>query len=282
MTASEISRLIRKLYDLGIGSIRGNIAYAYWGRYPNFGDQLTPLLLRYYGFTPVYSHYEPKIKKVRKAAFVSVGTLLQNTPEDFSGIILGTGMDDVRKTFKKARILGVRGYLTKNNLGIKGDIVLGDPGLLVSFVYPKSVTKIYDLGIVPHFVDKKDPILSLWKKRFAERVTIIDVQRKSAEVISDIKQCKNVISSSLHGLVTADAFGIPNIMYVIRRNIAQCHDHKYRDYYSAMGRDLDLIEVDGTEPIDFFLSRVTEKSRSVELLKRDLHETYLNLVNYLD
>ncbi|MCF8383433.1 MAG: polysaccharide pyruvyl transferase family protein [Chlorobium sp.] len=224
----------------------------------------------------------PSIKNVRKAEFLSVGTLLQSTPDDFSGIILGAGMDDVCKTFKKARIQGVRGYLTKKNLGIRGDILLGDPGLLVAVVYPEPEPKKYELGIVPHFVDINDSIVSRWKKRFGERATIIDVRRKPANVIRDIKQCKNVISSSLHGLVTADAFGIPNIMYVIRRNISRRHDHKYRDYYSAMEKDLELIEVDGNEPIDYFLSRVTDKSSSVEPLKRDLHSAYLNLANYLD
>ncbi|UCG35111.1 MAG: polysaccharide pyruvyl transferase family protein, partial [Candidatus Omnitrophota bacterium] len=211
---------------MSIGAIRGNIVYAYWGTYPNFGDQLTPLLLRHYGYTPVYSHYKPIFKHVRKADFVSVGTLLGNTPEDFSGVILGTGMDDYQKTFKYATIVGVRGYLTKKNMLISDNILVGDPGLLVSYMYPKELPKKWDLGVVPHFVDKKDDIIEIWKKRFGSRVKIIDVQRKPGAVIKDIKRCRNIISSSLHGLIVADAFGIPNIMFVIRRNIPKYGDHK--------------------------------------------------------
>lgn len=280
MDASEIKKIASKLISMGIGSIRGNAVYAYWGAYLNFGDQLTPLLLKHYGFTPVYSSYKPSIKYVRKAEFVSVGTLLQNTPEDFSGVILGTGMDDVQKTFKKASVLGVRGYLTKKNLQITDDIVVGDPGLLVSYVYPEELQKKWDLGIVPHLFDKKDPIIETWKNRFGERARIIDVQRRPRDVIEDVKMCRSIISSSLHGLTVADTFAIPNIRFVIRRNYPERYDFKFRDYYSALGVSPELIEADGTETIDFFLSKVSVKRSNITALKEDLNTAYHNLKDH--
>lgn len=272
---------IDKLLSFGIGAIRNNMVCSYWGTHPNFGDQLTPLLLKYYGYTPVFSHYEPRLFFVPKAQFVSVGTLLQGTPEDFSGVILGSGMDNVRKRFKKATILGVRGYLTKRNLGITDDIILGDPGILVTYVYPKKLSKKWDLGIIPHLFDKGDEIVSGWEKRFGDRVKVIDVQRKPVVVIEEIKRCRNIVSSSLHGLVVADAFAIPNKRFVIRKNYPKKYDFKFFDYYSALDVEHSYIEVTGKEMIDIFLSVVSDEGHKVMYLKEKLHNAYQNLREYL-
>ena len=61
-----------KLPSLLIGKIKRNPVYAYWGKYPNFGDQLTPIILKYYGFTPIYSNYNPRFSFSHKAEFVCV------------------------------------------------------------------------------------------------------------------------------------------------------------------------------------------------------------------
>ena len=47
---------------------------AYWCRANNFGDWITPVLLRHYGFNPVYS-------TPAGAAIVSVGSILEVLPD---------------------------------------------------------------------------------------------------------------------------------------------------------------------------------------------------------
>ena len=215
-----------KLPKIIKGLCKRNLLFAYHGKYKNFGDQLTPVILDFYGFTTVFAHYKPKYYFSGKAQVVSVGTLLHNTPSDFTGVILGTGADDWPLSFPFADIFAVRGKLTQSNIGMANkEIVLGDPGLLVSYIYPKVEKIIYTLGIVPHFVDKNDAIIRNYEKKFGSLVKIIDVQRDPESVITDIKRCENIISSSLHGLIIADAYGIPNIMCVIRKNIPPVHDH---------------------------------------------------------
>lgn len=266
----RIKNRVSWLSNYCLGQIHGNIVRAYWAGENNFGDALTPILLRYYGYTPVRS-------STIKAEFVSVGTILDIIPDDFSGIILGAGMSNRKKFFYNAQVLGVRGYLTKENLGISKEIVIGDPGLLVSYIYPENFPAEWDLGIVPHMMDKKDKILKMWKNKFGDKVKIIDVTEKPSIVIENIKKCRNIISSSLHGLIVADAYSIPNIMFAIRSNRPEIFDYKYRDYYSSLGLDLKLIEVDGSESSDFLISKVINRAYYVTKVKDDLHKAYQNL-----
>ena len=243
--AGDMSFLLNKYLKIVKGKIKGNLIYAYYGKHVNFGDQLTPLILDYYGFTTVYAHYKPKYRFAGKAEIISVGTFLQNTPSDFDGIIIGTGNDDIQKTFQLADILSVRGKITQHNLGLENrEIALGDPGLLVSYLYPQIKQKKYKLGIIPHFFDKVDCKFNKYLNRFQQDVQIIDVQRHPEEVIDDIKQCENIISSSLHGLVVADSFNIPNIMFINNFTMPE-RGVKYKDYYSAFGICESYIELTG-------------------------------------
>jgi hypothetical protein len=82
---SDIPQALRA----GFGS---RLVTAYHGQYPNFGDQLTPLLLDHYGWRAVFRHYKPRFWPT-PPEIVSVGTLLQNTPREYDGLILGTGSD---------------------------------------------------------------------------------------------------------------------------------------------------------------------------------------------
>ena len=102
----------------------------------NAGDLVAPMLLKRYGFTPVFSHRN-------EARLFSCGSLLDRVPEDFSGFILGTGLmrGDVIKSLPHARILAVRGELTRNNIGAPKDTILGDPGLLVANYHAQEARK---------------------------------------------------------------------------------------------------------------------------------------------
>ncbi len=275
--------LCQKLPSIIKGKIKGNSIYAFWGKYPNFGDQLTPLILKKYGFTPIYSSYNPSFCFAKKAEFISAGTILGSTPTAFDGIILGSGLDDEKKQFPYAKILGVRGRLTQKNLGLENkDIILGDPGLLVSYFFPEAVPKKWLLGIIPHFVDKNDPIIDRWMQKFSPNANLIDVQGKPEIVINEIKMCENIISSSLHGLVVADSFGIPNVMFAIRKNIPKKLDYKYIDYYSALGIDLSVLEADGNETLEYIISRVSSKNEFVVPIKEKLHQSFLSLKHHLN
>lgn len=143
--------------------IMHNIVKVHWGRgLNNFGDCLSPDILKYYGLTPVY------VPNNRDADVLLAGTILQDVDESFKGYIIGTG-GLVRHSFKNATISAVRGKLTYNHLlnycNLK-NISYGDPGLLMSYIYPDEVKKKYDLGIIPHFVDWDTECTDAWRNSF--------------------------------------------------------------------------------------------------------------------
>ena len=114
--------------------------------------------------------------------------------------------------------------------------ILGDPGLLVSKIYPNNVQKKYKLGIIPHYSEKTDfnkQIIKLSQNDYK----IIDIQQDVKFVVEEICQCECILSSSLHGLIFADSYNIPNRQLIISDKLAG-GDYKFRDYYSAFGNKL--------------------------------------------
>ena len=146
----------------------------------------------------------------------------------------------------------VRGHLTLDalrNLGFVRDgqeIALGDPGLLFPRLLKGSVRKEHEVGVVPHYFDS-----AMGRKLVAALEGIgvhahfIDVTREDAiEVVREIGSCERILSSSLHGLITADAFLIPNRhicfsdLGVAKKGFpSDAALFKFKDYFSATGRD---------------------------------------------
>ncbi len=254
--------------------IRKNVVLVHWGRgLNNFGDCLSPDILKHYGLTPVFV---PQ----KKSDIVLAGSILQWIPSDFSGYIVGTGGDDKQYNFPNATILAVRGKLTLKNIqNKKSNIKLGDPGLLMSYVYPNKIKKKYRLGIIQHFVDSDTEVIRLWKKHFGKDVLFIDVLQSPSKVINEIKQCAAIASSSLHGLIIADAFHIPNVRFVDRKTMpTYFYDYKFDDYYSSLSVSNSLIEVDGSETVDFLIDSTTQKPiEKITKLQESLNSIMLEL-----
>lgn len=57
-------------------------------------------------------------------------------------------------------------------------------------------------------------------------------------VIDKIVQSRLIISSSLHGVILADAYGVPSVWY---RGLIESVDFKYKDYYASTGRWIEMI-----------------------------------------
>lgn len=242
--------------------ISHNLIHVHWGRgLNNFGDCLQPYIARHYGLLPVY------VTSQRKSDIILQGSILQTIPNDYKGYILGTGGDQFDYDFPFATVIGVRGKLSRSNLikfhPERGNVLLGDTGLLMAKVFPEQVKKIYNLGIILHFVDHNTEVAKKYKENFeSENVLFINVLESPAKVIKQIKQCKNIISSSLHGLIIADAFGIPNIRIVDRKTMpTPFYDYKFEDYYSSIDMKHDFIQVDGNESYELLLSECNIKNQ---------------------
>jgi hypothetical protein len=149
------------------------------------------------------------------------------------GFVWGSGfMFEKDKVNVNLTYCVVRGDLSKKRLDIKyQNLPTGDPGLLASIVYPRSRTKNQKIGVVPHFIDTDNKIF----KRFANdsRFMLIDAAAPPNVVAKKVSSCKLVLSSSLHGLIFADAYGIPNIHIEVSDKVAG-DGYKFKDYYSGI------------------------------------------------
>ncbi len=175
--------------------------------------------------------------------------------------VVGTGFiekeRDFEKTIRKLNILAIRGKLSLGRLINFNDVVfskpvLADLGILASKIYPiKNTNKIYDLGIIPHYNDKKSDFLfnniNLNKYNFK----FINVQQDCASFFSEINKCRCIFSSSLHGLIFADSYNIPNIQILLSDNVYG-NNYKFKDYYSA-------YNIDYPNPLDIRMQVITDE-----------------------
>jgi len=256
------------------GSIRGSLIKAYWGGGPqNLGDFLPPILLRYYGLSPIKT---PK-NNINSAEIITIGSILNWVSQDYSGYVVGSGlMYDVERRFPSAKILAVRGALTRDRIGAPEDTPLGDPGLLVPKIFKKRKTKKYTLGLIPHYVDKRDERLKDIFNRYPNEIKIIEIQQKPENAISDIDQCEFILSSSLHGLITADSLGIPGGWILLSDKVAG-EGFKFFDYSSALEMSIEPKFLTGNETLAELIGltrmvdeRVTEVQRNLDIVFKNL------------
>jgi hypothetical protein len=188
----------------------------------NFGDQLGPILLRHYGIAVEWS-------KPADAQLVCAGSILSKVPDRWRGTVLGTGFIQAgyRRDLSRARVLAVRGDLTRRACGLPGRTALGDPGILVPDLPRTSIGRTGTV-IVPHYVDR-DLVTR-------HRGIVAPITSRPDELLGIIAAADLVVTSSLHGLIAADALGIPHVL--------KPHDavtgglFKFLDYASAFGETI--------------------------------------------
>lgn len=197
----------------------------WWKQVPNFGDRLTPFLLT--RFANVGATWAP----ISEANLFGVGSIIDLIPNDWRGIILGSGKLRPNFEFKQThrkQILALRGELTAK--GVKGDFALGDPGLLANELV-RVDTKKYELGIIPHWSDTE----LLQRPEFKKfNPKVINPRADPLEVIKTIGECRKIVSSSLHGIIVADAFGIPRRFEYAKQFDKEGGIFKFQDYSSAI------------------------------------------------
>lgn len=228
--------------------IKKRIKVFYFDSVSNFGDLLNIDLLE------KLSGYKVQQKWLEKADIVAIGSMLQFTivpklkiRKAISRfcrkplIVYGTGfIEDTlyKNCLRKLDVRAIRGRLSLEKLQklkhvkIADDVVLADPGLLASLLVDISkIEKKYDLGIIPHYVDADSDLL---KKIKVKNSIVLDIKQPPHILLTQIAQCKCIISSAMHGLIAADSLGIPNIRMILSDKITG-GDYKYNDYYSAFG-----------------------------------------------
>lgn len=232
----------------------------YYYKYPNVGDLLNEEILS--------SIFQLKFEMERfpTADLASIGSILDplfinsklfdqdkkmqnecdvNKPIHIWGSGLMYHYENISQNKIRPLIIhAVRGEKTRKRLseilGKNISCVLADPGLLSPLIVKPSDKK-YHVGIVPHYVDKDEEIFKKMLEHYPNS-KFIDVQKETKEVLKEISECKYIISTSLHGLIIADSYGIPNCWCEISDKILG-NGFKFHDYFSSFCTDREFFDL---------------------------------------
>ena len=100
----------------------------------------------------------------------------------------------------------------------------------------KPQKKKRGVGIVPHYTEYED-----FKNNYPG-YKIINLNTYNIEnTIDEICSCEYILSTSLHGIIVAHAYGIP-ALWIKKKQLA-IDDFKFKDYFSS----IDIPEYDGSQ-----------------------------------
>ncbi|MDZ3991409.1 polysaccharide pyruvyl transferase family protein [Pseudomonas sp. Teo4] len=200
----------------------------------NFGDYLSADIVEFVSGKKV--EHAP----VKSAELIAIGSVLgREKKAKIWGFprklhIWGAGTADSQDLFSSRHYYhAVRGKKCASRIqGSDRQPVLGDPGLLSSSLVNRPLQKNARIGIIPHINHRASPTIKALLQRLPGS-KVIDVYSPVKQVLSEIAACEFVLSTSLHGLIVADSYGVPNQWMVMERNANW--EFKFQDYYSAFG-----------------------------------------------
>lgn len=219
---------------------RASIAVdVWWWRYDyplqlNFGDEVTPYML--YALYGIKSEWT----EIKNARLIGAGSVLgmlhdRTTPDDASKVVWGAGymQEGPVSDRKDITYFAVRGPRTADRLPTMKNKTFGDPGILANRVFERSSELAYKVGFVYNYIDSEHQLLKMIEK--LPGYLVIDPLQTPDKVAIDITSCEYIFSSSLHGLIFADSYGIPN-SWVELSDLVVGGGYKFDDYYQSTGR----------------------------------------------
>ena len=134
--------------------------------------------------------------------------------------------------FRKLDVRAVRGPLTRDvvlKFGHKCPEVYGDPAILMPLIYqPEKKTECNEFCIIPQFYVEKG-----LRMKYPNHSMVSMNTDDYKSVIDAIVSSEKVVTSSLHGIILAESYGVPAVFF---RSLDKVIDFKYLDYYYSTGR----------------------------------------------
>lgn len=198
----------------------------------NFGDKLAPWLIeKITGQPPEFSNGFSD-----SPVHMTCGSIL-NIPVE-GAVVWGAGFARCTDPVVQHRkILAVRGPKSREKLlayGIECPDVCADPAVLLPRFLSGSSVKLYEMAVIPHYVDYEDALKAYGG---IEGVKVVNLLDSVEDVVRQITQCQTAISSSLHGLIVAHAYGIPCQWVKFSERVEGC-GFKFHDYFASGGLPL--------------------------------------------
>lgn len=228
------SRIIRNKYKLNGKKVKKNtVNLEWWDEKENLGDYLSKVV---YEWMITRNNIKPELNTRKTIHFLGIGSVLGMAP--FDATVWGSGVHTLesirmildRRKYLKYDIRCVRGPITRNILvgaGYDCPKVYGDPAILLPYIYNSPIEKKeYDISLVEHLSQKNNNEIN--------NINYIDITTHDYRYFIDqIVKSKKVISSSLHGIILAETYGVPAVF------LAKGMDNelmKFYDWYFSTGR----------------------------------------------
>ena len=222
-------QLRRIISEYEVGSLiehEGRVPVRWWSKADNFGDLLSPWLIA------TMTGREVEFADPKKPHYVAVGSVLNLANRQSEVWGAGAfGTEDGAVFATGATYHAFRGPLSRVRLvtlGVPCPEVYGDPALLAPAYFAPKVKKSYKYGIVTRWSERH------WHEaEIGPGVRIIHLGTDDVEgVIEAMLSCRRIVTGSLHGLVMADAYGIPSAW--VRSGTAYGGQYKFFDYFATV------------------------------------------------
>lgn len=148
--------------------------------------------------------------------------------------VWGSGILYYDEKVADGEFLAVRGQYTQRrlrNLGLQVPDVLGDPALLLPLIYQPKVEKKFKIGVIPHHTQTEAFASTLTENG---DVLLIDLLDDIETVIDKMCSCERIVSTSLHGVIVAHAYGVPALWHAYSSIKWVGSDVKFFDYFSSV------------------------------------------------
>ena len=258
----------------------------WWNGVPNFGDWVGPWLINKIKKYPVTNVIGTEASNV----IYGVGSVLQMIESHHKNIsIWGSGLmspegvsqfltrtDNGKNVKCISAVRGLRTYeaLVKNEVSCNK--VFGDPALLMPLLYNPSF-QVKDISVVPHWKHSE-----LFKNIDHDRIEVVDVKKELTNVIDSIANSKYCFSTSLHGIIIAQAYGVPWVWLDIKDFIMHGGDgFKFYDFLSV------FEEQSITNKFDLLSNQITNElfvnnTSKAKIFKNIKHYSANALIDALD
>lgn len=220
-------KTIEQDFDLG-----NNIKLFYWkysDKKENLGDFLSKVVVNNF-----VSQIKGKNNNTKSRTLYAIGSILgfrcQNAVVWGSGILYPSKKRLKRIKFSSLDVRAVRGPKTRQHLlgvGKKCPEIYGDPAILMPKIFNPNITeKIYPISLIMHYNDT----FEIPNDMNINVINILTTDYK--DFIIQILQSSLVISSSLHGIILSETYGIPAVL--LQKDNQSLF--KFEDYYNSTGR----------------------------------------------
>lgn len=224
-------------------------AWWYEASVNNFGDDISPIILE--------ELTERKIvRSTDENSLCSIGSIaFHNYPMPMQ--FWGTGAIDEKQYSPHVRnhiFHAVRGPRTRQRIiqaGGQCPEIYGDPGALLPLLFSEESFgkgRRYEFGILPHYVDYDR--VSNFPSCSGQNINLIDIRSGHLNVLEGILSCDKLITSSLHGLIVGESYGVPTAFVEFGTKLFG-RLFKFRDYFESTDRELNYEELLGVNDIDF-------------------------------